>query len=575
MVGDSGISRDGPSVSRAFGDPTASTLSWYEAGAPITLDSDGVPLKPGRRVADPGIEKWRLIILTSAMLGVQCCYSVQINRGSSTLQLLGVDEKKVSLAWLAGPLSGLIVQPIVGVASDACTLSLGRRRPFLIGGAILTSIALVLFANADWLGPWLAGSPGIVGSSSADLVNPAGVQMAIILAVSGFFLLDFSIQAIQAPLRALVTDVASERQQPLGNSYIGLMTGMGNLVGSFLSSVRLVRVMPWFRTSVQALFSLAATILLVTVGLCVWYVKEEPIIEEDEEEGGNAEASMALVDVPGTSYGAVASASAVASTSALAPVGEDEDEEAEAEEEEPAIVVPGASLVTMLSEAPRPFWRIFTVQLFTWYGFFTLFVFVNTWVGRNVFLGSSRTHASDQAHHLFRQGVRLGGVGNCLTALVTVFYSPLITPLLARFGTLKVYAFSQLVEAVCLGAAFFIRGTAGQTEPSLALKAAALTMMASFGVVWATTMAVPWALVGAALNRRFPDRIGLFTTLFNVSQSFPQLFVSLGSPWILGKVGGDVSVVMSVGAVFALVGLVLIFALRVDLFDDDVEEEDQ
>eukprot|EP00170_Pyropia_yezoensis_P007228 contig_29545_g7250 len=104
MGGDSGVSYGGggAGAGRAFGDPTASTLSWYDPGAPVTLDSDGVPLKPGRRVADPGIERWRLIILTSAMLGVQCCYSVQINRGSSTLQLLGVDERHVSLAWLAG-----------------------------------------------------------------------------------------------------------------------------------------------------------------------------------------------------------------------------------------------------------------------------------------------------------------------------------------------------------------------------------------------------------------------------------------------------------------------------------------
>lgn len=570
MGGDSGVSYGGggAGAGRAFGDPTASTLSWYDPGAPVTLDSDGVPLKPGRRVADPGIERWRLIILTSAMLGVQCCYSVQINRGSSTLQLLGVDERHVSLAWLAGPLSGLIVQPIVGVASDACTLSLGRRRPFLIVGAILTSVALIVFSNADALGPWLAGSDGIVGSATGDLVDPAGERMAIILAVGGFFLLDFSIQAIQAPLRALVTDVASERQQPLGNSYIGLMTGMGNLVGSLLSSVRLVVIMPWFRTSVQALFTLSAFILLTTVGLCVWYVKEDPIIEEDEEESGDAATSTSLVNVPGSSYGTISPV--VTGSTAASPDGA----AAPADDQEPTALVPAVSMLSMLGEAPRPFWRIFMVQLFTWYGFFTLFVFINTWVGRNVFMGSSTPHASPEALHHFRQGVRLGGVGNFLTALVTVIYSPMITPLLARFGTLRVYGFSQLVEALCLAAAFFIRGTPGQGEPSLALKAAALSMMAAFGVVWATTMAVPWALVGAALNRRFPDRVGLFTTLFNVSQSFPQLFVSLGSPWILSKVNGDVSVVMLVGSGFAMVGLVLIYALRVDLFDDDVEAEE-
>jgi len=229
------------------------------------------------------------------------------------------------------------------------------------------------------------------------------------------------------------------------------------------------------------------------------------------------------------------------------------------------------SMRATLLGAPRPFWRVFAVQLFTWFGFFTLFVFVNTWVGRNIYLGSSSAPEGSESRRLFEAGVRLGGLGNCLTAFVTVVYSPMITSLLERYGTMRTYAFSQVVEALCLFAAYFIRGTPGQAGPSVWLKTATLVTMGAFGVVWATTMAVPWALVGAALNRRYPGRIGLFTTLFNVSQSFPQLFVSLGSPWVLAKVGGDVSVVMAIGGAFALVGGGLIFALRVDLFDDDVE----
>eukprot|EP00170_Pyropia_yezoensis_P007229 contig_29546_g7251 len=165
------------------------------------------------------------------MLSVQCCYSVQINRGSSTLQLLGVDKRHASLAWLAGPLSGLFFAADCG-RCERC--------------------------------------------------------------------------AIQAPLRALVTDVASERQQVLGNSDTVLMTGMGNLVGSLLSSVCLVVIMPWFRTSVHALFTLSAFVFLTTVGLCVWFVKEDPIFEDDEEESGDAASSASLVNnVPASSYGAI------------------------------------------------------------------------------------------------------------------------------------------------------------------------------------------------------------------------------------------------------------------------------
>ncbi|GAB0489154.1 hypothetical protein MMPV_000370 [Pyropia vietnamensis] len=611
---------------RPHGDPAYphhdGSLTPRQRGSPSAgLAAPALPASPGLVVASAGggggeaggggvtaggvaggIERWRLIILTSAMLGVQCCYSVQINRGSATLQLLGMDENKVSLAWLAGPLSGLLVQPLVGVASDACRSPLGRRRPFLIAGAILTSLSLTLFANADWLGARLAGvsasaaaaaaaAGDSVGVAAAAAAEAAGRKLAVVLAVVAFFLLDFSIQAIQAPLRALVTDVASEGQQPLGNAYIGLMTGCGNLVGSFLSSRNLSKLFPVFRTDVQALFAAAAFILCLTVGLCVTYVREKPT--SSTERGGyeRAPSERSMADGPPahlTRFGTGSDDESIGDSDGGvnvngdtppwrgSPVYADEDSGGQQR-------VGGGfaasdsgggneSMLTMLLAAPRPFWRVFAVQLFTWIGFFTLFVFVNTWVGRNIYLGSSSAAEGSDARRLFEAGVRLGGLGNCLTAFVTVVYSPMITSLLERYGTCRTYAFSQFVEALCLFAAYFIRGTPGQEHPSWLLKTATLVSMGAFGVVWATTMAVPWALVGAALNRRYPGRVGLFTTLFNVSQSFPQLFVSLGSPWILDKVGGDVSVVMALGGLFALVGGALIFLLRVDLFDDDVDE---
>lgn len=365
-------------------------------------------------------------------------------------------------------------------------------------------------------------------------------------------------------------------------------------MGSFLSSRSLTKLFPIFRTDVQALFAAAALILCVTVGLCVTCVREK----------STSAAARGYQRAPSERVGA----GAPPARSRRFGGDSDDDDESFGDSDGGANVNGDAppwrgspvysdgdggggggrlrggvgratsgsggseSMLTMLLAAPRPFWRVFVVQLFTWFGFFTLFVFVNTWVGRNIYLGSSSAPEGSDARRLFEAGVRLGGLGNCLTAFVTVVYSPMITSLLERYGTRRTYAFSQLVEALCLFAAFFIRGTPGQVGPSLLLKSATLVMMGAFGVVWATTMAVPWALVGAALNRRYPGRVGLFTTLFNVSQSFPQLFVSLGSPWILAKVGGDVSVVMAMGGVFALVGGALIFVLRVDLFDDDVEE---
>lgn len=581
----------------------------------------------------PPVSRLSLLMTAGAMAGIQFCYAAQINHGSASLLSLGLDESKVSLAWLAGPLSGLIVQPLVGIASDSCTSKLGRRRPFLIAGVLFTTTALLLFSNAKVIGEAVMGH----GTNSA-------LHVALAIAIFSFFLLDFSIQAIQGPLRALITDIATSEMLPVGNVYIAMFTGLGNLLGSFLASRKLTVIMPFFLTDTQALFTIAALFLIVTVTICILTAHEVPVMAGDD---------FAAEDVapipPIDRMGSMSSLNAFDPASSMTSMNNDFDigppmipstppsrlqrhyrlersrggsvsiipqssssifrvssspsmwslglgpsasmpslREAQSHRRLPSLSSRAALLgnrepsfvsgwrhrastqygYSMLRDAPRPFWQVFAVQLFTWFGFFSLFVFVNPWVGTNVFLGRGAAPEGSVQRELFEAGVRLGGVGNTLTALVTVLYSPLITSLLERFGILRTYLFSQLVEAACLISAHFIRGSPGQKEPSKLLKLATILDIGSFGIVWATTMGVPWAIIGKALNDdpEYQPRVGLFTTVFNVSQSFPQLFVSFGSPFILQQFNNDVSAVMFIGGLLALVGAVLIYALRVDVF---------
>lgn len=150
----------------------------------------------------------------------------------------------------------------------------------------------------------------------------------------------------------------------------------------------------------------------------------------------------------------------------------------------------------------------------------------------------------------------------------------LLPSLIERLGVLPLCIFSQLIEFVCLTAAFFIRGGPGQLAPSPLLRLATLIDIGAFGS--ATTMGAPWAVICKALSQdeRHSGKIGLFTTLFNVSQSFPQLIVTLSAPLILAHANNDPSVVMVAGGLSALVGAALIYILRVDLRDDPVDGED-
>lgn len=462
---------------------------------------------------------WRIIACTVAMCGVQVCYAAQVNQGTSELLLLGISERAVSLAWLAGPLSGLIVQPLIGLASDGCASSLGRRRPFLIVGSLLTSTALLLFSNAKPLAK-------LLGNES----------LALPLAIVAFFLLDFSVQAVQAPLRALVTDVIPKPQRALANSYLGVFTGVGIFIGGLLTSLNLKATFTFFHRDVQALFAIASIVLILTTAICVCCTPEIPL-------------GMGRAYFPVSQVGAIGNSQEDASGRRTDPHG----------------------MLDALRYAPRPFWQVFAVQLCTWCGFFCLFVYVNAWVGRNIYLGDGTAAPESPARKTFELGVKFGGKGNALMSLVTLGYALTLPYLLKSFGVVPVYTFSQLIEAICLLSAPLIRGRPGQAYPSRLLRGITLIDIGMFGIVWATTMGVPWTLIGDALESDswYSQRVGLFQTIFNASQSFPQLVVAAAiAPGVLAIAKNDPAFVMLAGGICAGVGAVLVLALQVDQSDD-------
>lgn len=465
----------------------------------------------------PPLPTHRLVLLTCAMAGVQVSYAAQVNLGTPQLLLLGLPQRLVSYAWVAGPLSGLIVQPIVGRLSDRSTSRFGRRRPFLAVGAVITAAAMLMFSSSREIAAWL----------SAPLLS-------LPLAIIAFFLLDFAVQAVQAPLRMLVTDVVPQPQRARANAYLGLFTGAGLLSGGALTALDPATVHRYLPSSfhashAQTLFSAAAAILLVTTALCIFATSEPPATRTDDP------ATRSLLSVA-PEHSIDESAASIGQWQAL-------------------------------RNAPRPYWQLFSVQFCSWVGFFSLFVYVTTWVGHNVFLGDGSAPEHSVARNTFERGVRLGGHANALQAIVTMLYSLALPTLWKRLGVRPVYVFSQLVEATSLMCAPFLRGVPGQSEPSPWLRTAVMLDVASFGVVWATTMSVPWSLVGDALHGDmwYSQHVGLFQTIFNASQSGPQLVVALIlAPIIMALSGNNVAWVMFAGGVFGLVGAILVIVLGVD-----------
>lgn len=170
----------------------------------------------------PYLSFWQIWNLTFGFLGIQFGFALQNANSSRILQIYGADVEQLSLFWLAAPLTGMIIQPIIGHYSDQTWCRLGRRRPFFLVGAILTTIALILMPNAG-----LFLSPGQEAAILSPVLIGAGMLM----------IMDASINITMEPFRALVGDMLPDEQHTMGFSIQTFLIGIGAVVGSLLPSI--------------------------------------------------------------------------------------------------------------------------------------------------------------------------------------------------------------------------------------------------------------------------------------------------------------------------------------------------
>ena len=195
---------------------------------------------------------WQIFNMSFGFLGIQFGLALQNANVSRILQSFGADVEHLSYFWLAAPVTGMIVQPIIGHYSDRTWCRLGRRRPYFLAGAILASLMLFLMPN----------SPSLAGLMSPLLIG-AGILM----------IMDASINVAMEPFRALVADKLPSEQRTLGFSMQTSLIGIGAVVGAVLPFV----LTNWFGMSnipaveggvapnVRAAFYIGAAVLLVCV----------------------------------------------------------------------------------------------------------------------------------------------------------------------------------------------------------------------------------------------------------------------------------------------------------------------
>lgn len=201
-----------------------------------------------------------ILSMSLGFMGIQMGFAIQNANASRILQTYGADVEHLSWFWIVAPLTGMIVQPIVGHYSDNTWCKLGRRRPFFLVGAIITAIALILMPNAGLFAKFMP---------------------AVFVGAGFLMIMDASINVTMEPFRALVADMLPAKQATVGFAVQTFLIGIGAVVGSWLPYV----LLNWFGIgaglsesgvplNLVYSFYIAAAILLITIIWTVTNTKE-------------------------------------------------------------------------------------------------------------------------------------------------------------------------------------------------------------------------------------------------------------------------------------------------------------
>ena len=193
------------------------------------------------------------------------------------LSSLGLPPHIISFIWLAGPISGTVIQPYISILSDKSHHPWGRRKPFIFYGTIFTITCMLLL---PWTGNIVSAVfCGIEGShEGTSAVVMRGVMASVLI-----WGLNISVQPVQMGVRALVVDACPLDQQIQAASYASCITSIGTVFGYALGFVDLPQLLPWLaNTEFKCLSVIASLALSSTVAVTLYKIKERKILPNDE-----------------------------------------------------------------------------------------------------------------------------------------------------------------------------------------------------------------------------------------------------------------------------------------------------
>ncbi|MFL6845118.1 MAG: MFS transporter [Allosphingosinicella sp.] len=454
--------------------------------------------------AKPRLGWAQLFNISFGFFGIQIGFALQNANMSRIFQSLGTSLDDLPALWVAAPLTGLLVQPVIGHLSDRTWLGrLGRRRPYFLAGAVLAALALLVMPESPAL--WFA---------------------AMML-----WVLDASLNISMEPFRAFVGDMLRKDQHSAGYAVQTAFIGAGAVVGSIVPwaldqiGVSNVAAHGGIPDTVRYAFWLGGGALILAVLWTVLTTREYSPDEMAAFDGARAEEeghTMRVLAARGYASSLIWLAAGAAVVSAVTELGLEKEVYllgglliAYGLASILAIALArGGSTSNMLSHIvgdfsgmPDVMKRLALVQFFSWSALFIM------WINTTPVVAQYFYHSPDPASPGYQDGANWVGVlftaYNGVAALAALTLLPFLA---GRIGRVRTHVAALLCGALGYASFFFLK------DPKL--------LMASeigVGIAWASILAMPYAILASALPQR---KLGIYMGLFNVFVVVPQLLVA-------------------------------------------------
>lgn len=476
----------------------------------------------------PRLGFWQIWNISFGFFGIQIGFALQNANVSRVFQTLGASVEALPILWLAGPVTGLLVQPLIGHFSDRTWTRLGRRRPYFLAGGVLTAAALLLFPSVPFL--WMAALT--------------------------FWLLDASINVAMEPFRAFVGDMLPAEQRTRGYAMQGVFIGAGAVLGSAapylfaalgVSNEAPAGVVP---ESVRWSFYIGAACLLLSIFYTVFTTKEyspeqlaafkePPSLYRQEKVARQGAAAPFFLQA-----GLILTLLGAGGSYAIYTFGADA---------QLYVLSGGVGLLGLafllnvlfvsagradnffshilgdLTTMPRVMRRLAVVQFFSWFALFCMWIYATPAIARHHFGAAGPGDAGFNAAGDW-VGVLFGAYN-----LVAAIYSFLSPNIAERVGVRATHALALLCGAAGLASLFLIR------DPNWLLLS-----MVGIGIAWSSILTLPYSMLCDALPAQ---KMGVFMGMFNFFIVIPQIIAS----GLLGTVlkqflGGEPMHVLLLGA---------------------------